>query len=60
MSARFSNAIKYKNLTTEAGRQFFLETNETVAVGEKGECFGSRGKTHVSTFLHAVLDKFVS
>ena len=54
MSARFSNAIKYKNLTTEAGRQFFLETNETVAVGEKGECFGSGGKTHLSTFLRAV------
>ena len=33
---------------------YFLEMQKTVAVGEKGACFGSHGKTHVSTFLWAV------
>ena len=33
---------------------FFSDKQKTVAVAEERECFGSRGKTHVSTFLRAV------
>lgn len=32
-----------KNCTTETGRLFLSETHKTVAVGDKGESFGSHG-----------------
>ena len=51
---RYGYFLGLHNNTTETGRLFFLEMHETVAIGEKGECFGSRGKTHMNTFLYAM------